>query len=93
MTTTVGAVKGLQKVLGALAPKVPETPPVQAPEAPPQSQAAQMPDQQLVRKRLQAAMLGAGPLSTMLTGPRGVAPGTLNLGKSTLLGDSTALGA
>jgi hypothetical protein len=86
VSTTLGALDLGKKALNALAPKIPQLGSPPQPEQPPPSQAAQLPDQQLLRKRMQAAMLGAGPMSTMLTGPRGVATSSLNLGKNTLLG-------
>lgn len=73
----------------ALAPKAPDMPAVTPASQAPQSQAARMPDQQAVR-RAQGGAGGAAaassPTGTMLTGPGGVAPGALSLGRSTLLG-------
>jgi hypothetical protein len=68
----------------ALAPKPPKMQEPPAPAAPPQ--AAKMPEQQAVRAAASGAGATAAPQSTMLTGMGGVAPGALNLGKSTLLG-------
>lgn len=73
----------------ALAPKAPQAPQMPAaPAAPPQQ--SKMPEQQAARAGGGgAASYGnamAGPLATMASGLNGVAPGTLNLGKNTLLG-------
>lgn len=67
----------------------PKTPKVQAPAAPKAPpQAAKAPDE-VARRASQAATtggMGGGQSSTLLTGAGGINPGTLNLGKSTLLG-------
>lgn len=68
----------------ALAPKAPKMPEPAALEKPPQ--AAKMPEQQAVRAAASGGGMGGGPQSTMLTGAGGVAPGALNIGKNTLLG-------
>lgn len=69
----------------ALAPKAPKA---QAPAAPPTPpQAAKVPDEQVRRATAAAATgMGGGQSGTMLTGANGVGTGSLNLGKSTLLG-------
>ncbi len=59
-----------------------------APPAPP-PEAAKAPDSDQVKARNKARMTGgmdAGPNSTMLTGPDGVDPNSLELGKNSLLG-------
>lgn len=66
-------------------PQQPDTP--AAPTPPPTPQAAQTPDQAARR----APAFGAGGAasaagSTLLTGPEGVAPSLLNLGKNSVLG-------
>lgn len=73
----------------AMAPKPPKMPEPVAPTPPPQAQAAKAPDEQARRAASSASAGGgafAGPASTMLTGTGGVAPGSLNLGRNTLLG-------
>lgn len=72
----------------AMAPKAPNMPAPGDATPAPQSQAAKMPDQSAVRRQGAGGGTGAAPAaaSTMLTGPGGVAPGALSLGKSTLLG-------
>ena len=71
----------------ALTQKTPKAPEVQAPEKPPQ--AAKAPDAgSLRRNNANASLLGpmSGNSSTLLTGPSGIDPGMLNLGRNTLLG-------
>jgi len=72
----------------AFAPKrktsAPQPQAPQAPQAPPQ--AAQQPDEQARRAARATAGPAAARQSTMLTGSTGVAPGALNLGRNTLLG-------
>lgn len=86
-TTIATAVIG-SVVQQAFAPKAPSAP--SAPSAPTMPQANKAPDEQARRASAQAAGaapgMGGGAPSTMLTGPGGVAPGALNLGKNTLLG-------
>ncbi len=65
----------------APSPPSPQAPP----EPPPPPQEATSPDAN-VSKSKNAQQMAAGPASTMLTGPQGVLNDTLNLGKSTLLG-------
>ena len=57
-------------------------PKVQAPEAPPASQAAQLPNQVNIRKE----KAGGTPAATLLTGPQGISTDALNIGRNTLLG-------
>lgn len=65
-----------------LAPEMPTPPTPEAPKPPPQG--AKQADQSAVRG---AATAGGGSgSSTMLTGPGGVAPNLLSIGKNTLLG-------
>lgn len=64
------------------------SPPPPPPPAPP-PQAAKAPDADIVRSKNKKAMSGgmeAGPGTTFLTGPSGVDPNELTLGKNTLLG-------
>lgn len=86
-TLAIAAVTAVA-VAEATKPKIPKTPEVQAAAAPPQ--ATKSPDEAVRRANksatAQAAGMGGGADSTMLTGPSGVAPGVANLGKSTLLG-------
>jgi len=71
--------------LGALMPKVPNPPGGEPAGRAPASQAERIPDQAGLRR--QGANGGpAGAASTMLTGPGGVSPNLLSLGKNTLLG-------
>lgn len=65
-------------------PKGPGAPP--APEKPPQQ--AKAPEMGALRRQNQVAEGGPGMSSnsTLLTGPTGVNPGMLNLGRATLLG-------
>lgn len=66
------------------------TPTIPAPEpAKPPPQEAKAPDYQAVKKRVEGAVKGpgVGVGSTMLTGPAGIDPGLLNLGKTKLLGE------
>jgi hypothetical protein len=63
-------------------------PPPPAPPPPPKQQ-EKPPEADVYRGKNQAAQEGgmsAGPSSTLLTGPEGVDPNSLELGKSTLLG-------
>ena len=63
-------------------------PPPPPPPAPP-PQAAKAPDADIVRSKNKKAMSGgmeAGPGTTFLTGPSGVNPDDLTLGRNTLLG-------
>lgn len=71
----------------ALAPKPPKIP--DAPTPPPPPQAAKAPDLGVIQKQLAGAGQAGGAPGigqTMLTGPGGVNPGQLTLGKNTLLG-------
>ena len=52
----------------------------------PESQADKAPDVQQLRKQQQQVYGAQGPASTLLTGASGVDPGSLSLGKNTLLG-------
>jgi len=90
-TIAVGAAAGLAatKILAPKKPDIPAAPP--APVAPPAPQAAKTPDPAALRKKNIAAegagsVPGAGGGATLLTGPSGVSPDMLNLGKATLLG-------
>jgi hypothetical protein len=74
-----GAVSGL---FGSM--QQPATPAPTAGAAP-ESQAAKAPDEGAMR-RAAAALAGPSVQSTMLTGPGGVSPSLLNIGKTTLLG-------
>jgi len=70
-----------------LAPKQPKIPDPVAPPPPPQ--ASQMPNMNVIQKQLAGAGQGGGAPGigqTMLTGPGGVDPNQLTLGKNTLLG-------
>jgi hypothetical protein len=70
---------------GGKAPSAPPPPP--PPEPPKQPEKA--PDVEVARAKNKNAMAGgmsAGPNTTMLTGPDGVDPNALALGKNTLLG-------
>lgn len=63
----------------------------------PQPQAPKMPDQQAARKALEALAAlgmgkGRGAQGTLLSGPGGIPPSILNIGRSTLLGSSPKLG-
>lgn len=71
----------------ALAPDIP-TPQATAPTAPPSKQAAgKQPEVSAMRSANGAGSgMNAAPASTFLTGPSGVDPSTLTLGKNTLLG-------
>lgn len=60
-------------------------PAVQAPTAPPVSQAAQTPEQNVFKGKRQG-MPGGGADPTLLSGAGGVDSGSLTLGKATLLG-------
>jgi hypothetical protein len=71
------------KSLTTKAPKAPTIQPLTAADKPPA--AAKTPDRPMISKANAAAGAG-GPSSTFLTGPSGVDPSTLNLGKNTLLG-------
>jgi len=84
ITAGIGAVAS-----AALAPKAPKpqgpAPLTQADKPPAQLKA---PDQAAMLEKNSIAAMGAlaGNSSTLLTGSSGVAPGSLNLGASTLLG-------
>lgn len=90
ITSVVGAVASGAANAVFNKPSAPAAPPVQAAAPPPQ--ASKRPD--AGAGRTSGAPGGAGGPggfasgvgSTLLTGPSGVAPGLLNLGKSTLLG-------
>lgn len=72
----------------ALTPS-PKTPALQKPEAPPQPQAAKMPDASAIaRGQAGAGQAGGSPgvAQTFLTGPGGIDPSLLQLGKTSLLG-------
>jgi hypothetical protein len=63
------------------------------PSAPPPTQSSKLPDQSAMRRALQVLAAGAssaglnvGKNNTMLTGPGGVSPNLLSLGRNTLLG-------
>lgn len=67
----------------AAAPTTPTAPPVTT------AQGAKQPDVKAMRTANNgagAAGMNAGPSSTFLTGPTGVDPNTLTIGKNTLLG-------
>lgn len=68
-------------------PAQPSITPPPPPEPPKQAEKA--PDAEVARAKNKNAMAGgmsAGPNSTLLTGPGGVDPASLTVGKSTLLG-------
>ena len=70
-------------------PSVPSIPAAPAPVIEPPKQAEKAPDASALRDQNKAKMTGgmsAGPASTLLTGPSGVDPTALALGKNTLLG-------
>ncbi len=71
--------------------KSPSPPPPPPPPPPPEpaKQAEKAPDAEVARAKNKNAMAGgmnAGPNSTLLTGPGGVDPTSLSIGKNTLLG-------
>ena len=71
----------------ALAPKPPKIPDAPPPVQPPQ--ASKAPDMGIIQKQLAGTGQAGGAPGigqTMLTGPGGVNPGQLTLGKNTLLG-------
>jgi hypothetical protein len=73
----------------ALAPKQQaQTPAITQPNAPPKAQQAQDPVDIAKKNAAAAAATGqlSGNNSTVLSGPQGVSPGSLNLGQSSLLG-------
>lgn len=91
-TGAVGAGLAAKQAAKALTPKMPDIK-VPKPEAPPaesKSQAAKQPDRAAaVAANIAAAGPGgalSGNSATFLTGPSGVDPSTLNLGKNKLLG-------
>lgn len=88
VTTTLAVLGGLL-ASQSLAPPKSTGAPAPAPVTP-APQATKSPDEAVRRANksatAQAAGMGGGADSTMLTGPSGVAPGVANLGKSTLLG-------
>jgi hypothetical protein len=55
-------------------------------QAPPQSQAAQMPDQAVQRRQNEVSPGARAAGSTLLTGASGIQPTLLNLGKNSTLG-------
>jgi hypothetical protein len=66
-----------------------KTPPLQAATAPPESQAAKAPDaSSIAAGQAGQGQAGGAPgvAQTFLTGPGGIDPSLLNLGKTTLLG-------
>ena len=81
----VGAAATIASAFGG---KGGDAPKVQAPEKPPQ--ATKQPDRNAISGANAAAAMPGGPMagnaSTFLTGAGGVNPGTLDLGKNTLLG-------
>lgn len=87
---TVGTAVLGAAVSSALQPRQPEQPVSPVGEAEKPKQATKEPDVQAIRNQnaLQAAASGqlAGNSSTLLTGGSGVSPGSLNLGRNTLLG-------
>lgn len=76
------------KSLTQKAPKAPEVKPLTAADKPPAK--AKAPDRPAIGKANAAAAGPGGAMSgnsgTFLTGPSGVDPSTLNLGRNTLLG-------
>ena len=84
----VGATLAGGALLGKAVSSKPKMPALPAPEKPPQ--ATKAPDRQAVVAGNAAAAGPGGALagnsSTFLTGPAGIDPSTLNLGKNTLLG-------
>jgi len=87
-TSIATAVAGAA-VSKALAPKQQaQTAPIVAPTAPPKAQEATSPVDIVKKNAALAAANGslAGNSSTVLSGPQGVSPGSLNLGQSSLLG-------
>lgn len=89
ITSVVGAVASGAANAIFNKPSAPSAPPVQAAAPPPQ--ASKRPDANAARTGAPGGAGGPGGFasgvgSTLLTGPAGVAPGALNLGKSTLLG-------
>jgi hypothetical protein len=81
------AVVGSYAATKAMAPDIP-TPQATTPTAPPSKQAdGKQPDVKAMRGANAAASgVNAGPASTFLTGPSGIDPSQLTLGKNTLLG-------
>jgi hypothetical protein len=71
----------------SMAPDIP-TPQATTPTAPPAKQAAgKQPDTKAMgAANASASGVNAGPASTFLTGPMGIDPSQLTLGKNTLLG-------
>lgn len=81
--TALGVSPALKLFPQAAAAAGPVTPAASV-AAPPQSQASRQPDQSAARSA--GARMAGGTSSTMLTGPGGVQPNLLNIGKNTLLG-------
>lgn len=82
--TTMMAAAAAAAVTYAATQKGPKLPGIADPLKPPQLTKA--PDERAARAGNDGAAALAGPAATMLSGLNGVAPGGLNLGKSTLLG-------
>jgi len=73
----------------SMMPKTPDIPAPATPAAVPQSQAAKTPTADTVQGQMAGAgQAGGSPgvAQTMLTGPSGVDPASLNLGRNSLLG-------
>ena len=83
VTAGAGALAGA--AVSAAAPK-PQMPKIPDPIKPPTPTQASQAPQRATQRLANAATGGLGNSSTFLTGPGGIDPGTLNLGRNTLLG-------
>jgi hypothetical protein len=83
----VAALAGGYLAAKSMAPDIPQ-PQATSPTAPPSKQAnGKQPDTKAMgAANANASGVNAGPASTFLTGPAGIDPSTLTLGRNTLLG-------
>lgn len=85
LTYAALAAAGSYAAVRALSPDMPNMQNT-APGAPPKAGAKQPDTQAMSSANAKASGVNAGPASTFLTGPTGIDPSQLTLGKNTLLG-------